>query len=180
MATVTLPTPGAYPGAVPVIVAGPMNTPVTNGFGLAIACPAGMNTDAGTVAMAGLLLVSVTVRPPAGASVASVTGNWAWAPGATVTLPTVMTLTVTVTSTDALVKPGAVALMFVLPIATPVTENVAVVWPCGTSTEGTTVAMPGAIARQLHQRPTGRRRLRQRDRSAGDATDRNERRLQRQ
>lgn len=64
--TETLPMAAAMFGALAVITAEPGATPVT-GVITTLAMPAGKVTEPGTVTAAGLLLLSVIAKPPAGA-----------------------------------------------------------------------------------------------------------------
>ena len=67
---------GEQPDAVAVIVAAPIFTPVTCGCEDGAVAPAGMNTLAGlTRTVVALLLVNVSVTPPEGAGVPSLTGK---------------------------------------------------------------------------------------------------------
>jgi hypothetical protein len=85
-ATWTAWTAGPYPGAEALMLADPKLTPVTCGCVTGVVAPPAIDTVAGdTVRIAGSLLASVTVTPPAGAGDGSVTGNAADCPGATVT-----------------------------------------------------------------------------------------------
>ena len=73
---------GVYPGAVAVMFADPRPTPVT------CACVVGVVAPAGTITLEVIVTreesaVSVTVTPPAGAGVDSVTGNGAVSPSPT-------------------------------------------------------------------------------------------------
>ena len=105
--------------------------------------PAGTTTvDGVIVAMAGLLLVNVTVMPPAGATVDSDTGTLPVAVGPSVRLPIVMALLDTAALLVVAINGGEVAVMVVLPKAIPVIVNVIEVCPAGTSTLAGTVKMP--------------------------------------
>ena len=105
--------------------------------------PAGTTTVVGEMAaMAGLLLVSVTVTPPAGATVESDTGTLPVALGPSVRLPIVSALLVTAALLVVGSNGGEAAVMVVLPNAIPVIVNVADVCPAGTSTLAGTVKMP--------------------------------------
>ena len=105
--------------------------------------PAGTTTvDGVIVATAGLLLVRVTVTPPAGATVESDTGTLPVAVGPSVRLPIVIALLVTAALLVVGNKGGDVAVMVVLPRAIPVIVNVVEVCPTGTSTLAGTVKMP--------------------------------------
>jgi hypothetical protein len=73
--TCTVPVPFRYVGAVPVIMAEPILTPVTCAGVAGVVAPAAMNTVGVTVTVDGSLLVSVTVTPPVGAACESVTGT---------------------------------------------------------------------------------------------------------
>jgi len=64
-----------YPGAVAVMFADPMLTPLTCGCVTGVVAPAATVTVLVTDAVDVLLLLKVTVRPPVGAGVARVTGN---------------------------------------------------------------------------------------------------------
>lgn len=86
-ATCTCPPAVAYPGADAVIVAEPTPMPVTIVPTRAAAVvPGDMKTiDGETVATEGLLVVSVTNTPPAGAADPNATGKLTEPPGVTVT-----------------------------------------------------------------------------------------------
>jgi hypothetical protein len=64
-----------YPGAVAVMFADPTLTPLTWGCVVGVVAPAATVTLLVTETVDVLLLVRVTVSPPAGAGVARVTGN---------------------------------------------------------------------------------------------------------
>ena len=105
--------------------------------------PAGTTTvDGVMVAMAGLLLVNVTVTPPAGATVESDTGTLPVAVGPSVRLPIVSALLVTAALLVVGISGGDVAVMVVLPKAMPVMVNVTEVCPTGTNTLAGTVRIP--------------------------------------
>jgi len=75
-ATLTVCVPVWKPGAEALIEADPKFTPVTVGWVAGCVCPAAIVTVPGEiVSFVGSLLVSVTVTPPCGAAVGSVTGN---------------------------------------------------------------------------------------------------------
>jgi hypothetical protein len=75
-----------YVGADAVIVALPGASPVTCGAVAGCVAPAAMVTEVGAIeTVAGLLLDSVTVTPPAGAGVDNVTGKAADWPSPTLT-----------------------------------------------------------------------------------------------
>jgi hypothetical protein len=89
--TVTVELPDEYPGAVAVMVVMPILTPFTDGVVAGTVDPAGIKRVLGlTVAVSVLLLVSVTVTPPGGAGVPSVTGSGTDSSTPTVTLGIVM------------------------------------------------------------------------------------------
>src|SRR3984957_20973094 len=77
--TVTLREFGAKAVAVAVMLALPIETPVICGFADGTVAPAGMKTLEVTVATLGVLLVRLTVRPPAGAGVPRLSGR-PWVP----------------------------------------------------------------------------------------------------
>src|SRR5438045_1514042 len=74
-----------YPGADAVRVATPIFSPIAMACTAGTLAPPGINTLPGdTSTFFVLLLVNITVTPPAGAGVPSVTGNAADAPSASV------------------------------------------------------------------------------------------------
>jgi hypothetical protein len=91
------------------------------------------------VATAALLDESVTVSPPAGAGLESVTGTDPVAPGASVIAPMLRILLVTVVLPVAEVNPAPVAVIVALPDDTPVMLNVQLL-PAGQITDAGTVA----------------------------------------
>ena len=94
---------GAYPTAAAVIVTVPRSNPEIAGGTTGLVAPAGINTLAGTLSRAGMLLVSRTVVPPAGAATERLTGRADCVPktnattGST-TLPRLATVIVTFTA----------------------------------------------------------------------------------
>ena len=115
----------------------PAATPLT--LKLNVVAPAGTETVAGTVAMLLDPVASVTVSPPAGAGSDNVIVVFTELLGATridggndSSTPRVRT------DADVVPNPSALALTVVVPIATPVTTNVAVVCPALTTTCGGT------------------------------------------
>ena len=109
--------------------------------------PAPMKTEAGEIArMDGLLLLSVTVTPPAGAGVPNVTGKSTVALKPTfrldgrVMLPGAVTVTVSVAL--GIFGVAVLAVMVVEPGATGVTITVTLLWFAGIVTDGGTVAAP--------------------------------------
>ena len=113
---------------------------VTVGFAGTSRLPAGTNAVAGEiVATAGLLLVSITVTPPAGATVESDTGTFPVAVGPSVRLPIVRALFVTAALLVADTSGGDVAVMVVLPNAIPLIVNGIEVCPAGITTLAGTV-----------------------------------------
>lgn len=110
--------------------------------------PAAMKTDPGEIArIDGLLLLSVTVTPPAGAGVPKVTGKSTVALKPTfrfdgiVMLPGAVTVTVSVAL--GIFGVAVLAVMVVEPGATGVTITVTLLWFAGIVTDGGTVAAPG-------------------------------------
>lgn len=119
--TVTGPEAGAKPLPVAVIVVLPIETPVTCGFAAGTVEPAAMKIDEVTVAIAGLLLVSVIVRPPVGAAVPKLIGRLCVPPSATVGIvPKLISEAVAVTVAVPVTYPVALALRVLTPAATPV------------------------------------------------------------
>src|SRR5713226_5068191 len=135
-----------YPGADAVMVATPIFSAITWGCTAGTLAPAGMNTLPGdTSTFFVLLLVSVTVTPPAGAGVPSVTGNGADPPSAMETGERVMlagTITVMLT-VDSAIAGRALTWIVVDPPPTPPTGTTAKLPFAGIVTLGGTLATPG-------------------------------------
>jgi hypothetical protein len=158
--TVTVPAPGAKPEAEAVTVADPIPTPVTCGCVAGVMAPAAMDTLAVTVTFEVSLLISVTVKPPAGAGVDRVTGNArVWPSSSVVVAGTLIAppLGRTVTMAVALVMPVALAVINTGTPATvaaiPVTVTVAVVAPAAKVTLGGTVALVVSLETRLTAKP---------------------------
>ena len=106
-----------------------MFTPVTCGCEDGAVAPAGMNTPAGlTRIVVVLLLVKVSVTPPEGAGVPSLTGNGTVWPKGTVTTGSVIDPgAITVTSNARSAIPAALIWITVDPAAAPVIGTIALV-----------------------------------------------------
>ena len=81
----------------------PRSKPEITGGTTGLVAPAGTNTLPGTLSRAGMLLVSRTVVPPAGAAVERLIGSADWVPNGkattgTTTLPRLATVIVTLTA----------------------------------------------------------------------------------
>jgi len=129
-------------------------TPVTCGCVVGVVAPAGTTTLEVTVTLEGSA-VKVTVTPPAGAGVDSVTGYGAETPSSTlspvgiVIVPGVPIVTIAVAATMF----GPLARMTVEPAATPVTGTFSVVAPAANDTVAGTVATPVLSELRLTVRP---------------------------
>ena len=137
----------------------PIETPVTMGLVAGTCRPAGMNTDCVTVATDGLLLVSVTVTPPAGAGIPKLSDIPTVLPGATDRFcpRLIKLLPVTSMSADVVVKPEAVAVKSPFPFVRPLTVNDPDVEPAGIVTvAGFTVKTVGTLLEsEIVTPPTG-------------------------
>ena len=112
-----------------MIVAAPMFTPVTCGCEDGAVAPPGMNTLAGlTRTVVDLLLVNVSVTPPEGAGVPSLTGNGtAWPKGAVTTGSVMDPGAITVTLNVLSAIPEALTRITVDPAPAPVIGTMALV-----------------------------------------------------
>lgn len=124
--------------------------------------PSGIETLAGhTVAVDGLLLVSVTVTPPAGAAVPKVRARFTELPDVTVTLAgsrmdaAAVAVCVTVTLAVVLARLGALAVMVTDPAATPVTGTETLVAPVPKLTVAGIVATVMSLEIRLTARAAG-------------------------
>ena len=127
-----------------------------------MAAPSEIKTLAGhTVAVDVLLLVSVTVTPPAGAAVPKVTERFIELPDVSVTLAgsrmaaAAVADCVTVTLAVVLARLGELAVMVTDPAATPVTGTDKLVAPVPKLTVEGTVATVVSLEVRLTARPAG-------------------------
>lgn len=144
------------PGEVTVRFAEPCATPVT--ANVALSCPAGTVTVAGTVAAAVLSDARLKVMPPVGAAADMVSVRFTVLVALMLTevgLSEAVTVTVTVPVSGA--KPTAVAVTCVEPMATPVTCGFAAGMsrPAGTKTLDVMVATEVLALLKLIVRPPG-------------------------